>query len=129
MSNNHPSDLLYTETHEWVREEGGDIYTVGITDHAQSMLGDIVFVEVPEVDIEVSVNDEVAVIESVKTAADVYTPLSGHIEAVNEQLTATPDLVNRDPYGDGWLFRIKLENKKELEQLLSADDYENTISE
>lgn len=126
---NHPDNLRYTSSHEWVREEGDNTFTVGITDHAQGMLGDIVFVELPEIDVDVSASDEVAVIESVKTAADVYTPLSGHIIAVNEQLTATPDVVNRDPYGDGWLFRIKVENASQLDDLLDANGYENSINE
>lgn len=126
---NQPNNLLYTASHEWVRDEGGNMYTVGITDHAQSMLGDIVFVELPEIDIDVSVGDEIAVIESVKTAADVYSPLTGHVVEVNEQLTATPDIVNRDPYGDGWIFRIKIDKKEQLDDLLDANGYENSISE
>lgn len=125
----HPSNLRYTSTHEWVRDEGGNIYSVGITEHAQSMLGDIVFVEIPELDIDVSASDEVAVIESVKTAADVYSPLTGCIIAVNEQLTVTPEAINRDPYGDGWLFRIKIEDADQLEALLDSNQYENSISE
>lgn len=125
----HPSNLRYTSTHEWVRDEGGGIYSVGITEHAQGMLGDIVFVEIPEIDIDVSASDEVAVIESVKTAADVYSPLTGSIVAVNEQLTATPEIINRDPYGDGWLFRIKIEDTDQLETLLDSNQYENSISE
>lgn len=126
---NHPADLKYTETHEWIREEGDNTFSVGITDHAQSMLGDIVFVELPEIDVDVSAKDEVAVIESVKTAADIYTPLTGHIMAINEQLTGTPDVVNRDPYGDGWLFRIKIDNTAQLDELLDVNSYENSISE
>ncbi|MCB1826798.1 MAG: glycine cleavage system protein GcvH [Coxiellaceae bacterium] len=126
---NHPADLRYTESHEWIRDEGDNTFTVGITDHAQGMLGDIVFVELPEIDVDVSANDEVAVIESVKTAADVYSPLSGHIMAINEELTATPDAVNRDPYGDGWLFRIKITDEKQLEDLMDANDYEQSINE
>lgn len=126
---NHPADLRYTKSHEWLRDEGGNTFTVGITDHAQALLGDIVFVELPEIDVDVSANDEVVVIESVKTAADVYAPLTGHIMAINEELTATPDAVNRDPYGDGWLFRIKIYNEKQLEDLLDANGYEQSISE
>lgn len=126
---NHPADLKYTKTHEWIRDEGDNTFTVGITDHAQGMLGDIVFVEVPEIDVDVSANDEVAVVESVKTAADIYSPLTGHIVSINEQLTATPDVLNRDPYGDGWLFRIKIDDTKQLEELLDANGYENSISE
>ena len=128
MSNN-PSNLKYTETHEWLRNEGDNTYTVGITDHAQGMLGDIVFVDLPELDVGVSSGDEIVVIESVKIAADVYSPLSGHIMAINESLTASPDTVNRDPYGDGWLFQIKIENASQLDNLLDADAYEQSISE
>ncbi len=128
MSDN-PNDLKYTKTHEWLREEGDNTYTVGITDHAQGMLGDIVFIELPEIDVDVSASDEISVIESVKTAADVYSPLSGHIMAINEELTVTPEVVNRDPYGDGWLFRIKIEDLKQLEELLDVTAYEHLIAE
>ena len=128
MSNN-PGNLKYTETHEWLRNEGGDTYTVGITDHAQGMLGDIVFVDLPELDVDVSSGNEIAVIESVKTAADVYSPVNGHIMAINESLIATPEAVNRDPYGDGWLFQIKIENASQLDKLLDANAYEESISE
>lgn len=128
MSNN-PSDLKYTTTHEWLRDEGDSNYTVGITDHAQGLLGDIVFVELPELNVDVSANEEIAVIESVKTAADVYSPLNGHIMAINESLTATPDKVNQDPYGDGWIFQIKIEDVSQLDNLLDAAQYEQTIEE
>jgi len=125
----YPDNLRYTRTHEWVRDEGDQTYTVGVTDHAQAMLGDVVFVELPELDIEVSVNDEVAVIESVKTAADIYSPLAGRIISINEALTATPDKINHDPYGEGWLFQIKLEDPNSLEGLLNANDYEHSIGQ
>ena len=128
MSNN-PTDLKYTKTHEWLRNEGDNTYTVGITDHAQGMLGDIVFVDLPEIDVDVSANDDVAVIESVKTAADVYSPLNGHIMAINESLVAAPDAVNRDPYGEGWLFRIKIKDASQLDDLFDASAYEQSISE
>jgi glycine cleavage system H protein len=125
--NDNPTKLRYSKSHEWVREEGDDIYTVGITDHAQSMLGDIVFVELPELEAEISAGDEVAVIESVKTAADIYSPVSGQVVAVNEALTVTPEIVNSDVYGEGWLFRIKVKDTQQLTTLLDANDYENSI--
>lgn len=127
--NNNPIGLRYTKTHEWLRAEGDQTYTVGITDHAQNLLGDIVFVELPELDMDVSAGDEIAVIESVKTAADVYSPVTGHIVAMNESLTADPGTINRDPYGDGWLFRIKIEDDEQLGQLLDAASYEDSMSE
>jgi len=126
---NHPNDLMYTETHEWLRDEGDNTYSVGITDHAQAMLGDIVFVDLPELDVEVSVGEEIAVIESVKTAADIYSPLNGHVMAINEDLDATPETVNRDPYGDGWIFQIKIKDKAQLDALLDVAAYEDNISE
>ncbi len=127
----NPEHLMYTKTHEWLRKEGDDTYTVGITDHAQGLLGDIVFVDLPEFDVDVGLGDEIAVIESVKTAADVYSPLNGHIMAINESLTATPDIVNRDPYGDGWLFQIKIDDKSksQLDDLLDVAAYEASIAE
>ena len=125
-----PDELRYTESHEWIRKENKDIFTIGITDHAQEQLGDLVFVELPKMDIHVDIGDEVGVVESVKTAVDVYSPLTGEIVAVNEEaLQREPALVNRDPYGDGWLYRIKIEDESELDNLLSANDYEAKIRE
>jgi len=128
MSNN-PSDLKYTKTHEWLRDEGDSIYAVGITDHAQGLLGDIVFVELPELDVDVEANEEVVVIESVKTAADAYSPLRGHIMAINESLTSAPETINRDPYGDGWIFKIKVEDATQLDALLNAAEYQQSTEE
>jgi len=124
-----PNDLSYSKNHEWVRFEGDDIYLVGITDYAQSQLGDIVFVDLPEKDVDVHAGDEVLVVESVKTAADVYSPLSGEIVEVNEALSNEPAKVNSDPYGDGWMFRIKIKDKSELNDLLSHDAYVEEIDE
>lgn len=125
-----PDELRYTESHEWIRKENGDIFTIGITDHAQEQLGDLVFVELPKIDTHVNSGDEVGVVESVKTAVDVYSPLTGEIVEVNkEALQSEPALINRDPYGDGWLYRIKIEDELELDNLLSADDYEAKIRE
>lgn len=124
-----PADLKYTKSHEWVRRDGEDTYTVGITAHAQEQLGDIVFVELPDTDVEVSASDDVSVVESVKTAADIYTPLSGTIIEVNDILANAPETINADPYGDGWIFRVQIKDPDELEDLLSAADYADLENE
>jgi len=126
---NIPSELRYATSHEWVRNEGDGIVTVGITEHAQELLGDMVFVELPEVGDSVSVGDDVAVAESVKAASDIYAPVSGEIVEVNEDLEDSPELVNSDAYGDGWMFKVKLEDEGELANLLDAEGYENSIDE
>jgi len=126
---NIPSELKYATSHEWVRNEGDGIVTVGITEHAQELLGDMVFVELPEVGETVSVGDDVAVAESVKAASDIYAPVSGEIIEVNEELEDSPELVNSDPFGDGWMFKIKLEDESELDSLLDAEGYEASIDE
>lgn len=124
-----PSDLRYATSHEWVRPEGDGTYTVGISAHAQELLGDMVFVELPDVGASVNAGDDIAVAESVKAASDVYAPIGGEIVAVNEELEDAPEQVNSDPYGDGWLFRIKAEDESELENLLDAEGYEQSIDE
>ncbi len=124
-----PNDLQFTRSHEWLRLDGEGTYTVGITDHAQCQLGDIVFVELPDVEADVHAGDEVVVVESVKTAADVYAPISGNIIEVNEALANDPGRVNQDPYTDGWLFRIAASDDGELAELLSPEAYEEEISE
>ena len=126
---NIPSELKYATSHEWVRNEGNGIVTVGITEHAQDLLGDMVFVELPDVGDEVSTGDDVAVAESVKAASDIYAPVSGEIVEVNEDLEDSPELVNSDAFGDGWLFKIKLDDEVELANLLDADGYANSIDE
>lgn len=126
---NIPSELRYATSHEWVRNEGDGTYSVGITEHAQELLGEMVFVEVPDVGSTYSAGDEIAVAESVKAASDVYTPISGEVVAVNEELEDTPELVNNDPYGDGWMFRIKAEDASEVEALLKAEDYLQSIED
>lgn len=118
-----PDHYLYTEAHTWVHVDDNDIATVGITDFAQSQLGDVVFVELPEVESEVTAGDEVSVVESVKTASDIAAPLSGEIVAVNELLGQTPELINASPYDKGWIFRIRITNSSELEDLLNASEY------
>lgn len=123
-----PDHYRYTEAHTWVHLDD-DIATVGITDFAQSELGDVVFVELPEVESEVSAGDEVSVVESVKTASDIPAPLSGEIVSVNEALTEQPELINSSPYDTGWIFRIRISNASELEELLTANDYTEFSSE
>jgi len=126
---NIPADLKYASTHEWVRDEGDGTFTVGITEHAQDLLGDMVFVELPDVGDKVETGDDIAVAESVKAASDIYAPISGEIVAVNEDLEDAPETVNNDPYGDGWLFKIRADDSGELSNLLDADAYEASIDE
>jgi glycine cleavage system H protein len=122
-----PSDLKYLDSHEWVRLESDGTVTVGISDHAQSALGDLVFVEVPEVGKPLEKGAAAAVVESVKAASDVYSPISGEVIATNDALGGSPELVNQDPYGQGWLFKLKPSNKDELNQLLDAAAYEKVL--
>jgi len=118
-----PADLKYTKSHEWVKlEEDGSIL-VGITDHAQDLLGDMVYVEQPEPGAEIEAEEACAVVESVKAASDVYGPVTGEIIEANEALADTPELVNNDPYGDGWLMRIKPADSLDVEQLMDAESY------
>lgn len=126
-----PDDLHYTKEHEWVRVEPDGSVTVGITDYAQAQLGDIVFVELPKAgDESMATRDEpFAVIESVKAASDVYAPISGKILEVNDELPGSPNTINEDPYGDGWLVRMEPKNVAEVEELMSADEYEDLIAE
>lgn len=124
---NVPDDLHYAESHEWVRLDGAD-GTVGITDHAQAELTDVVYVELPVVGKVVKQKDQVCVVESVKAASDIYSPVSGTITEVNEALTANPALLNTDPFGDGWIFKIKVEAGEDLERLKSPVQYREQIS-
>lgn len=126
---NIPSELRYASSHEWVRPEGDGVYTIGITEHAQELLGDMVFVELPDVGDQVNAGDDVAVAESVKAASDVYAPITGEVLAVNEDLEDSPELVNSDPYGDGWMFKVKASDESELAELLDAAAYGNSIEE
>ena len=123
---NVPKNLRYTKSHEWVRVEG-DIAVVGITDHAQHELTDVVYVETPAVDSRVEAGKECAVVESVKAASDIYAPLTGDVVAVNEELSSAPELLNQDPYDKGWMFKIKISDPGELSELLSPDDYAHHI--
>ncbi len=119
-----PGDLKFAETHEWARVETDGTVTVGISDHAQDSLGDVVFVELPEMDAEVEAKGEAGVVESVKAASDIYAPVSGTIIAVNEVLEDAPETVNESPYDDGWFFRMKPNDLGELDNLMSPEDYE-----
>jgi len=123
-----PEELKYSKSHEWVRQDG-DVVTIGITQHAQQLLGDIVFVELPEEGEELSQGDEFGVIESVKAASDVYAPVSGEVVGVNLELEDSPALVNQSPYGDGWLLQIKVNSESQLSELLSAQEYEQFAAE
>ena len=118
-----PAELRYTESHEWVRANNDGTVTVGITDHAQDALGDVVYVELPEVGTHMDAQGEIAVVESVKAASDIYAPIAGTVIAVNEVLDDTPETVNQDPYGDGWFFRLQPDDAGELNRLLDADGY------
>jgi glycine cleavage system H protein len=126
---NVPADLKYASSHEWVRSEGNGVYTVGITEHAQELLGDMVFVDLPEVGREVAAGEDCAVAESVKAASDIYSPVSGEIVAVNGELEGSPELVNSEPYGTGFLFQIKASDESELAKLLDAEAYSASIDE
>lgn len=122
-----PTDLKYRDSHEWVLDDDETGVRVGISDHAQAELGDMVFVELPEVGMTYAQGDACAVVESVKAASDIYAPLSGEVIAVNEALEDDPGLVNTDPYGDGWLFRLEPSDSSELDGLMDAEAYSDEI--
>ncbi|WP_435939313.1 glycine cleavage system protein GcvH [Moraxella bovoculi] len=124
---NIPSELKYVASHEWLRLESDGTITVGITDHAQDLLGDVVFVELPEVGSEVEADQEIAVVESVKAASDVYAPIAGEIVEINEELVDSPELANEDPYGKAWFFKIKPTNPVDYDGLMTADEYESSL--
>ncbi len=118
-----PSELKYARTHEWARLEEDGTVTVGITDHAQDALGDVVFVEQPEVGAQIAAQEEAGVVESVKAASDIYAPVGGKVIAVNDTLEDAPENVNEDPYGDGWFFKIEPDDTAELDELMDAEGY------
>jgi len=124
-----PTELKYAATHEWVRVEGEDIVTVGITDHAQDALGDVVFVELPEVGRTLSLGEEAGVVESVKAASDVYAPLSGEVVEVNQVLEDEPETINNSPYADGWFYKLRISDPTELDDLLDAAGYQATVDD
>lgn len=118
-----PNELKYAKSHEWVRDEGEGVCTVGITDHAQELLGDLVFVELPEVGAVIERDGECGVVESVKAASDLYSPIDGEVIEVNEALADAPETLNQDPYGEGWIFKLQFSDPDQLGELLVADDY------
>lgn len=122
-----PSDLRYAKSHEWVRV-AGEYAAIGITDHAQHELTDVVFVELPQKGRKLIAGESCAVVESVKTASDIYTPVSGEVAEVNDAVVANPALVNTDPYGEGWFFKLKITNPEEAQSLLAAEDYEKQVN-
>jgi glycine cleavage system H protein len=126
MSSKVPEDLKYARSHEWVRV-ADDVATVGITDHAQHELTDVVFVELPEVGRKLKAGESCAVVESVKTASDIYTPVSGEVTAVNKAVAEQPAIVNNDPYGQGWFFQVRVSQRDELDKLFSAAEYKAQI--
>lgn len=123
-----PGDLEYTDEHEWLRREDDGSVTVGITDHAQAALGDLVYVELPEVDQELETGGEMAVVESVKAASDVYSPVSGTVLEINEELADDPEKINADPYGDGWIVKIRPESLDDA-KLMTPDEYQALLDE
>ncbi len=123
-----PTELKFLSTHEWVLVEDG-VATIGVSDHAQELLGDLVYVELPEQGSTVSAGDSVGVIESVKAASDTYAPLSGEIIEVNDELENAPEQINNDPYGDGWMYKLSIEDSEEVENLLDAGAYTDSIAE
>lgn len=123
-----PADRKYKSSHEWAKLDG-DIATVGITDHAQAALGDIVFADLPEVGSDAGAGERAATIESVKAAADIYAPISGEVVGVNDKLEDTPDLINSEPHEDGWMFRIKVTDPKQLDDMMDSNAYEKTITD
>ena len=121
-----PDDLLYTESHEWIKREGDNI-RVGVTDHAQSELTDVVYVELPKLERQVTAKEPIAIVESVKAASDIYAPVKGTVVEANKALEADPGLINREPYGQGWIFVLKIENPDELKNLKDASAYKKQI--
>jgi glycine cleavage system H protein len=124
-----PIELKYAKSHEWVRLEEDGTVTTGVTHHAQEQLGDVVFVELPEVGAVFKAQEEAGVVESVKAASDIYAPMSGEVIAVNEKLTDDPELINKDPYGAGWIYKLRIDDEGELNDLLTADEYIESYDE
>lgn len=122
----YPENLYYSKDHEWLKVEGEEAI-IGITDYAQKQLGDIIYVDLPQVGKVLEAHQAAASVESVKSVSDVFSPVSGEVVAVNEDLSQTPDLINKDPHGEGWIIRIKIKNKEELNQLMKAADYEKYL--
>ncbi|ENK1253668.1 TPA: glycine cleavage system protein GcvH [Vibrio vulnificus] len=121
--------LKFTESHEWVRDNGDGTVTIGISEHAQEMLGDVVFVELPELDAEIEAGESFSLVESVKAASDIYAPVTGEVVEVNEELSDSPELINEEPYEGGWIVKVKLSDPSELDNLKDAEEYLNSIEE
>lgn len=126
---NIPAELKYTKSHEWVRREADGSVTIGITEHAQELLGDMVFVELPEAGRALVAEEDCAVVESVKAASDVYAPIDGEVTEANSALEDSPEIVNKDPYGDGWLFKMKPADDSEIDKLMDANAYQAVAAE
>ncbi len=129
MSKPNPTDRIYSKDHEWLKDNGDGTALVGITDYAQEMLTDIVFVELPKIGKKIAQGEAMAVVESVKSVSDVYAPASGEIVEANKVLEETPELINKDAFGEGWIAKIKLSDKEELKSLMGADEYEKLTKE
>ncbi|HHX8299230.1 TPA: glycine cleavage system protein GcvH [Vibrio diabolicus] len=121
--------LKFTDSHEWVRDNGDGTVTLGISEHAQEMLGDVVFVDLPDVEDEVEAGESFSLVESVKAASDIYSPVTGEIVEINEELEDSPELINEEPYEGGWIVKVKLSNPSELDDLKDAEEYLNSIEE
>ncbi len=124
-----PKDLKYTKEHEWVRTEEDNIVTVGITDYAQDSLGDVVYIELPQEGGTVTKNEPFGVVESVKSVSDLYSPVSGVVKEVNEELIESPEIINGDPYGDAWMIKVEINSPEELDDLLTSEEYQKFIEE
>ncbi|CAM2958902.1 glycine cleavage system protein GcvH [Vibrio ordalii] len=121
--------LKFADSHEWVRDNGDGTVTIGISEHAQEMLGDVVFVDLPEVDAEIDAGDSFSLVESVKAASDIYAPITGVIVEINEELEDSPELINEEPYEGGWIVKVKMSDASELDNLKDAEEYQNSIEE
>jgi glycine cleavage system H protein len=126
---NTPTDRRYAKSHEWIKDEGDGSFTIGITAHAQELLGDLVFIDLPEVGSQVEAGTDCAVVESVKAASDVYSPVTGEVIAVNEALEGTPETINEDAYGAGWMFKVKATDSGSMDELFDSDGYDAMIAE
>ena len=121
--------LKFTDSHEWVRDNGDGTVTIGISEHAQEMLGDVVFVDLPEVEAEIEAGDSFSLVESVKAASDIYAPITGEILEINEELEDSPELINEEPFEGGWIVKVKMSDASELDNLKSAEEYLNSIED
>lgn len=129
MTDSVPMECRYSKSHEWVMKANDGTITIGITDHAQDALGDLVFIDLPELETEIKAGEEFGVIESVKAASDLYAPISGEVIDVNENVMTDPSLINKDPYGDGWILKVKADDESEIDSLLTSDEYSALLEE